>query len=75
MELLSQAQAEPAPRRDDMKPEKLAFAMWNEEEGRWQTVLCPQEAVIMIPWENLQIDKTPPHGCQGRRNLEHQLRF
>ena len=42
MELLSQAQAEPAPRRDDMKPEKLAFAMWNEEEGRWQPSSVPR---------------------------------
>lgn len=75
MELLSQAQAEPAPRRDDMKPEKLASAMWNEEEGRWQTVLCPQEPVIMIPWENLQIDKLRLMDAKGEELLSISFDF
>ena len=48
VELLSQAQAEPAPRREDMKPEKLASAMWHEETG-WQMNLEPAHMIIMPP--------------------------
>ncbi len=75
MEMLSLAQAEPAPRREDMKPEKLASAMWNEEEGRWQTVFCPQEPVIMIPWDDLQIDKLSLMDAKGEELLSISFDF
>ncbi len=74
VELLSQAQAEPAPRREDMKPEKLASAMWHEETG-WQMNLEPAPIIIMPPWADLQIDKLSLQNAKGEELLSISYDF
>lgn len=74
VELLSQAQAEPAPRREDMKPEKLASAMWHEETG-WQMNLEPAPMIIMPPWADLQIDKLSLQNAKGEELLSISYDF
>lgn len=74
MELLSQAQAEPAPRREDIQPTRLASAMWHEETG-WRMNLEPAPMVVMPPWDNLQIDKLSLQNAKGEELLSISYDF
>ena len=74
MELLSQAQADAVPRKEDMKPQKLASARWDEENG-WQMDLNKMPKIVLPPWEHLQIDKLSLQNAKGEEMLSISYDF
>ena len=68
MKLLAQAKPEPAPTRESIQPEKLASVTWDKETG-WTTNIEPVPVPILLPWNNLLIDKLQLMDAKGEQVL------
>jgi hypothetical protein len=68
MKLLAQAKPEPAPTRESIQPEKLASVTWDKETG-WTTNIEPAPVPILLPWNNLLIDKLQLMDARGEQVL------
>lgn len=68
MKLLAKARPEPAPTRESIEPEMLASVIWDEDTG-WKTHIEILPPPVIIPWNNLMIDKLQLMDANGEALL------